>query len=109
MIRHTPSKIYFKRDGTPIFGPDPQSQWYEERNKCNTTIKKTEINDQLEILTTYNGRAYRFDKQNRPFIFTSTVNKWHEEDDCDEEIDRIEYISEEEAIKGHKKLIKQYS
>lgn len=98
---------YYRRDGTPYpRGDKGLFEWaadYEDLKK--KIVKQDRLPNKVRVSTVWLGLDHNWGDKNRPQIFETMVffGKGYEDEEC------WRYATEEEALRGHKMLVKKWS
>lgn len=93
---------YFKRDGTPM---ENVLEWAKDFETKDRKVAKDVLPDGKVVSTVFLGMDHRFD-EGPPLIFETMVFP-NEKDFGELDMDR--YSTEEEALKGHKKMVRKWT
>jgi len=94
--------MFYRRDGTPY---DDVMDWARDFDKGSRHIADVTLPNGVRISTVWLGLDHNHLGKGRPLIFETMVFAHGNYDD----LDCWRYSTEEEAIRGHKTLVKKWS
>lgn len=92
--------MYYRRDGTPYSGT---MEWAEDFEKSDRRVAKDVLADGKVVSTVFLGLDHNWGG-GKPLIFETMVFS----EIGGEEVDIERYSTEEEAVEGHKKMVKKW-
>lgn len=100
---------FYKRDGTKYpKGNKGLFQWGRDLEDFNKKVVKQETINGYWISTVWLGMDHSFLPDEKILIFETMVFDRRDNKKSFDELDMDRYSTEEEALKGHKRIVKKY-